>query len=431
LAKDRNTSTPHKRLIAAIAHVISRDGYEAATVTDAIGRADVSRATFYEHFASKEAGFLAALEVVERNVLTAVVREIGARPRRSPVAAAIGALVSFAHEHPEQARLLVNEAMGAGPRALGIRDRAVDEIARVIEDARQHMGTRGAAPALPGETLIGTACRLLGSRLRHGKLEHEALGADLLEWIAAYERPQGELRWPALPARATPRSPSLARAPLHPPPALAPGRPRRSSSATSENHRLRIVFATAEIVCRDGYPAASVAAITRAAGVDSRGFYALFAGKHAAFRDLRELSFQQAMAVTSGAFFTAEDWPRRIWEAASAFAQLLAQNPSLGRACLLESNAGGSETVERLEELVAGCTIFLQEGYRYQPRTERPPSQVTLEAIALAELEIVYRALGGSAAEAASLAGRIAYVCLAPFLGVARTGELIQGMRES
>lgn len=414
--------------------IVSERGYENATVTQLVSRAGVSRASFYEHFVSKEACFLVALEDVERDVLDAVTRGIDAQPRQPPAVAAIAALAQFAHEHPMRAGVLMNATMAAGPLALAARDRGVDAIARLVEDGSRQAGASSRAPALSRAVLIGTAYRLLGSRLRRGNRERDAARADLLDWMAAYEDPAGEACWQSLtvlPAQA--QAPLLARAPLRAPRALSPGRPRRSTPAVAENHRLRIIFATAEITRRDGYPAASVAEITRAAGVDSSVFYKLFSDKHGAFGALREFAFQQAMAVTAGAFFAVEDWPRRIWEAARALTLFLEQNPALTYACVVESDAGGPETVQRFEDLVAGCTIFLQEGYRYQPSASAsPPSGVVLDAIAQAELELIYgQARRGSSSDMAALVGQLAYICLAPFVGAAGAAELIDAMGRS
>jgi AcrR family transcriptional regulator len=51
------------RLLEAMVTVVAEKGYEAATVTDAVRLARVSRGTFYELFSSKEACLLAAYQV--------------------------------------------------------------------------------------------------------------------------------------------------------------------------------------------------------------------------------------------------------------------------------------------------------------------------------------------------------------------------------
>lgn len=428
----RDKSTQRERLLAAIVTVSCEHGYEDTTIARVIGRAGVSRPTFYEHFARKEACFLAALENVQRDVLSAATLSIEDRPPQNAAAAAISALVSFARERPVDALFLTNETMAAGRQALDARDEGVREIARLIENAHRRVSAGTLVPALPGEILIGATYRLLASRLAHGDHELAALQTGLLDWIAGYESPAGERKWRSLTPAATPaRSPLLRRAPLRPPPALGPGRPRRFAAEVSENQRLRIIFATAEIVRRDGYAATSVAEITRAASVDGRVFYQLFAGKQDAFAAVREFMFQHAMAVTAGAFFAAGDWPRRVWEAGAAFTQYLQDNPVLTHACVVESHAGGTETETRLQDLIAGFTIFLQEGYEYQPRRGATTSRVALEAVAQASFEIVYRQVRSSASpDISGLLAHLAHISLTPFVGAAKAGELIEQLTE-
>jgi AcrR family transcriptional regulator len=433
LRTGRDNDVQRKRLIAAIAPIVCERGYEATTVTHLVDRAGVSRSVFYRYFTSKQACFLAALHDAQRDLLERVANGIEVQSCENATVAAITALATFAQDRPMAARMLMRETLAAGPQALDARDHGIDEIARLI-DACLRTRRGSSTSALPTEIVIGTSCRAISSRSQlaeSGRLA--AVRGNLIEWITAYESHANVCSWQALAAAQAPaRSPSLTRAPLRAPPAVPPGRPRHSAAAITENHRLRIVFAAAEVIGRDGYPASTVAAITHAAGVDTRSFYDLFTGKDDAFRVLRELAFQHAMAATAGAFFAVEDWPRRIWEAASAATQFLEQNPTLARACLVECEAGGSETVRRFEDILAGCTIFLEEGYRYRPLSGgSQPSQGVLDAIPQAALEVVYRrARSSSVAVMPGLTGQLAYVCLAPFVG-AHADELIAGMSSS
>jgi AcrR family transcriptional regulator len=51
---------PPERLIEAMVKLSAHGGYHDVTITDLCSHANVSAPTFYEHFASKEACFLAA-----------------------------------------------------------------------------------------------------------------------------------------------------------------------------------------------------------------------------------------------------------------------------------------------------------------------------------------------------------------------------------
>src|SRR4051812_4425661 len=68
------------RLLDAITRVVVRKGYARATVADVVEVAGVSRRTFYEQFADKEACFLAAYEAAGAAVvadIAAAVEQLG------------------------------------------------------------------------------------------------------------------------------------------------------------------------------------------------------------------------------------------------------------------------------------------------------------------------------------------------------------------
>jgi AcrR family transcriptional regulator len=430
LPATRGNDTQRQRLLDAIVEVSCEHGYEGATIARLIDRAGVSRRTFYEHFPNKEACFLLALQAVERKLLDRVGRRIELSPARDSASAAIAALASYAAEHPHRARFLMNEAMAGGPWSQDARDRGVDQIALLVEAAYRRLGTAVVVPALPSGVLVGAGYRLLALSLIGGERAPAELERELLAWAATYELPIGRRRRHATsPAVARAHSTLRGRAPLRAPARLGPGRPRRSAPKVSENQRLRIIFATAETVGRGGYSAATVAEIARAAGVDGRVFYKLFADKRDAFAAVREFAFQSTMAVTAGAFFAGADWPRRVWNAGATFTHYLEQNPALAHACIVESHAGGHEIAHRFQDLVSGFTIFLQEGYEYHRQSPAAPSQLALEAIAQANLEILYREVRrGASADMTGLLGQLTYMSLTPFVGALGAEDLIAEM---
>ena len=420
-------ATQHERLLHAVVEVAAERGYEDATVALLIAHARVSRATFYELFEDREDCFLQALGEIQGTVLAQVREQIANGPAEQAAAAATGALLAFAEAEPAAARVLMNETLAGGPGVLDARDEGLRRVAQLIEDAYRELPGSATIPDLPATILLGATHRLLASRLRRGERGLAVLQDDLLGWLAAHTQPAEDHRWRSTrPLAHVGQSPFVPEAPLRPPPARSPGRPRPSASAISENHRLRIIFATAEAVRVHGYLGASVAEITRLAGVDGRAFYRLFNDKQDAFMAVHELGFQRTMAATAGAFFAAESWPRRIWEAARAFTQCLGQNPSFSHVSLIDSHAGGPETVQRFEDLMAGFTIFLQEGYQYAAGPDgRGPSALALEAVAAANFEVLYRQARSDTAAMVGLLAQLSYMSFTPFVGPASAGELI------
>jgi AcrR family transcriptional regulator len=419
--------TQKERLLAAMVTVASRDGYARASVSAVIAQAGVSRPTFYDYFTDKDDCFLAALADVQQRLLGRVRRAVVEEAPQRASHAAIGAVIGFASSQPTAARFLINEAMAGGPLSLDARDRGIAEIAQVIEAAQEQAPAPAAVPDVAAAMLIGGIFRLLAARLRRGEPGISGLLADLEDWVSSYEQPAGESRWRALRTSAPPpRSPFLAYAPLRAPAPLPPGRPRLSAEEVAENRRQRILFATAAIAEEKGYAATTIADISKRAGVDGRGFYALFADKQDAFMAVHELGVHQVMAATAGAFFSAATWPERTWEAGRALAQFLEENPTIAHVGFVEAYAVGPGAVQRVEDSHVAFTILLQEGYRQEALDNRP-SPLALEAIITTIFEIVYRQVRANGdLEIAGRLGQMTFLCLAPFIGPAAANLFIE-----
>lgn len=418
--------TQRERLLTAVVEEVGERGLEHTTIADVIARAGVSRPTFYAHFSDRQACVLATLRGVQATLLAQIAQEISRQEPQRAAQATIVALLEFAEAQPAAARMLMNEALAGGSEMLDARDEGLDASVALIEAAYRELPEDSLLPDLPGELAIGAVHRVLASRLRRGERGLLSLQDDLLNWIAGFERPIAEHRWAQERSYPPPaRSPFLPEAPLRPPLALPRGRPRRPAGAITENQRLRIIFATAAVIAERSYLMTSVAEIVRAADVDPRVFYSLFSDKQDALMAVHELGFHRTMAITAGAFFASDEWPTRIWEAVRAFTQGLDQNPSFSRLVLIESHCGSPETVQRLEDLMAGFTIFLQEGYQFEAGNGRGPSTLALEAIAAANMELLYRQARKSRAQVAAQLPAIAYNCLAPFVSPSRAEELI------
>jgi AcrR family transcriptional regulator len=404
---------------------VRSEGYTATTTGKVVALAGVPRPSFYEHFAGKEDCFLAALAPVRNDLLGKVASAVNDAAPEGSTGAAVAALVAFASAEPTPARLLLAEPLAGGRRALDAREEMLAQMARMIEGARQLAPASVALPDLPDRVLLGATCRLLASRLASRKANLTGLSDQLLAWLESYSQQAFEHRWRRLqPGPAPARSPFLAPSPLRAPPNV--GSARVCAERLAEQHALSIMFATSEIVRRDGYASATVAEITRCAGVDLRTFYRMFANKQDAFVAATDILFRHLMGVTAAAFAAGSSWPDRVWEAARALTQCVEQNQGLAYVSLVEGPAVSPAAVRRTGGLACAFTIFLQEGYRYEQRRSSP-SPAGLDAIAMAVFELAYEyARGNCAAPLSGLLGHVAFIALAPFLGAAETNAFIR-----
>jgi AcrR family transcriptional regulator len=417
MAQKRPKGMQRERLLQGMVTAANRGGYAGASISAVIAAAGVSRPTFYEYFSDRDDCFQACIRDVQDQLSATIEDALSGQAADAAAAVAIQALVGYASAEPARARFLMAEAMSGGTHALDARDRGIASIATSLERAQGDPPGDARVADLDARILVATAYRMIATRLRRGETVAR-LAVDLLSWIAAYVRPARELRWQKLTALPPPgRSPHVPDVPVHQmQEVLPPGRPRISEQEVSENHRLRILYATARMAKEKGYTATTVADITRLASVDGSAFYRLFADKQDAFVAVHELGFQQVMDVTAKAFFSAESWAERSWEAGRALTQLLQDNPLVAHVGFVEAYAVGPRAVQRIEDSHTAFMFFLQEGLLQRPQANAP-SRAALEAIVAAIFEIVYLQTRGREPQTAGMLAHIAHIWLTPFMG--------------
>jgi AcrR family transcriptional regulator len=124
LSREAVVASQRARLIDAMAEVVADKGYPATTVADVVERAGVSRRTFYEQFADKEACFLAAYDAGLDAVLSRIREAVEVNPAagwRDRARAGVEAFLALLASEPAFARALQVEIMTAGPAALDRR----------------------------------------------------------------------------------------------------------------------------------------------------------------------------------------------------------------------------------------------------------------------------------------------------------------------
>jgi AcrR family transcriptional regulator len=427
------------RAIHAILALAFSEGYTHTTVAQITREAGISRTTFYEYFKDKEDCFLAAHNQLAAALVAEVERALvgsegsqvlAASDGPQALAAALTALVSFAQREPATFHLLTHEAMIAGPRALDARDELMLRIEQSVEAAQSAAQTQDAAevPDIPVKLVLGGAVRLIGMSMRRAGGTPESSLAELPRWLDCYRVPAGKARWLELT-----RVDSVAvarKAPMRPlaPRPLPRGRHRLSDEVVAGVQHERILHATAEVVCAKGYAASTVADIAAAAGISREVFYTHFKDKREAFLKGQQLVFEQMIAASAGAFFTASTaWPQRVWEAIRTTTAWILQQPTLAHFDFIEAYALGPSDAKRVDENVLAFNVFLEEGYRYRPQAAEVPRLIG-EAIAGSILELAaFYIRHDRAHETPGLLPLLTYVILAPYTGAQAANELIDG----
>jgi len=163
-----------ERLIAATMRASAELSYGEFSVQDVIERAGVSRPTFYEHFDNKEDAFLAALDAAgarlrQRLGLATTADATGWRER---LRWALEGLLRFVREEPDAAMILIVDARGSSPAALGKRDDLLERFAECLDtQVRAGLSDPEAPSSISAAGIVGGIESLLYSRLYRGGAE--------------------------------------------------------------------------------------------------------------------------------------------------------------------------------------------------------------------------------------------------------------------
>jgi len=169
LPRGHVTEIQRSRMIAAAIEAVEEVGYARMTVAQVIGRARVSRKTFYDVFLDREDCFLAAFEQSIGQARTLVHEAYaGGSCWRDGVRAGLARMLALMDEEPGIGRLCVVEALGAGERVLEARARVLDELAAVIDRGRLHAHSPRDPSELTAEGVVGAVFAVLHTRLLEG-----------------------------------------------------------------------------------------------------------------------------------------------------------------------------------------------------------------------------------------------------------------------
>jgi AcrR family transcriptional regulator len=166
-----------ERILLAAADTAASVGYAGMTVERITAAAKVSRSTFYELFADRDACFLAVFEHAV-SLARGLASEAYASERdwREGIRSALACVLAAMQRQPALTRVCVIEALAAGEQVLERRALILDELARVIDRGRR-MPDAHEPGALTAESVVGGVFSVLYSRLL--ERDHEPL-TDLL-----------------------------------------------------------------------------------------------------------------------------------------------------------------------------------------------------------------------------------------------------------
>jgi AcrR family transcriptional regulator len=154
------------RMIAAMVEVARERGAGEVTVAHVVARSGVSRRTFYELFADREACFVAAFdEAVQRAAVRVAPPFSAPGPWHERIRGALGGLLEFLEDEPGLGALCVVDALGGGPLVLERRAQVLDMLIEAVDEGRRE-ARRGTHPTrLTAECVVGAVLAVLHARL--------------------------------------------------------------------------------------------------------------------------------------------------------------------------------------------------------------------------------------------------------------------------
>ncbi len=166
LSREQVAAEQRARTLRALAVTVARRGYADTTVADVLREARVSRATFYEQFASKADCFMQAYDEAAGIVLDGIGDALGATDpagaERDPVDRALAAYLDRLADEPAFARVFLLEVYAAGREALARRAATQAVFADLVADLA---GATTVEERFAAEAFVAATSALVTARL--------------------------------------------------------------------------------------------------------------------------------------------------------------------------------------------------------------------------------------------------------------------------
>lgn len=171
LTREEVMASQRGRMLAAMADAVAEKTFSRTTVTDVVKRAGVSRETFYEHFADKEACFLAAFEGATAGVISAISEEFAhteleeGGSRADAFRRALTVYLETLASEPAVAQTFLVEVFAAGLEA---RERRAAVLQRFTDTVAGMLGARTDDERFACEALVGAVSSMVTQRVSVG-----------------------------------------------------------------------------------------------------------------------------------------------------------------------------------------------------------------------------------------------------------------------
>ncbi|MGN6373598.1 MAG: TetR/AcrR family transcriptional regulator [Solirubrobacteraceae bacterium] len=420
-----------RRMIDAMVGLVAEQGYAATTVAHVIERAGVSRKTFYEHFPERKNLLLAAFDDASPVALEqarAASERTGGSTRQ--LESMMRRLCRSARESPGSVALCTTEVAAANPSGILRHDELMEEYGELIDVCLRDDGQPALTDTL-ARALAGGTHRTIDAHLRTGRAHQlPDLAPQLARWARSHHPVPPTLAESAQPAEPWPWMSSSdgllgGRAPgtlTLAPDGYQPHVGKRSSGFVQHANRERILDAVAQLISEHGYTDLTASAIAERADLPERAFLAHFKSKDEAFAATLELGHVKGQAIVQRARSGISAWRTGVRAGVHALVEFLASEPYFTRLAFVDAPLAGPAMAHRTQEHLSAYARLLFDG---APQRRRPPL-IAPEAAMHAIVELgFHHAARHTVGELRSISNEIAYLALAPFVGVTEAAEAV------
>jgi AcrR family transcriptional regulator len=399
-----------ERLFAATVAVVATKGYEAMSVGDLVGLSGVSRRTFYEHFADKQACFVATVETILNGAVAVGSQGFaGEGPWEKRGLSALRRFMDLIAAQPAAARMCIVDAHAAGPAAMAQLETALERLATLAAGGPDGKPKRRGTPPELTRAVIGGLHQVVYRHLHDGReAELPGRAEEIWRWVASHRPPPRPLR---ARSRRVGGDDGVSAPPF---------------AAHIRGERILRGFAAA--VAEKGYAAATIADIAAQARISQATFYAHFSGKEDALFAALDSSGAQMVGATLPAVRRSGSWAEGMRTAIASMFAFLAAEPAFARLRAVEAYAAGPVAVEHRDRAAAEAIAV---ALALDPDAPTP-APLEIEATIGALNRILYERVAREGPQALPGAVPLAvYVALTPALGAERACAIALGAQRT
>lgn len=158
-----------ERLIAAIIAAVAENGYGETTIAAIVKAAELSRKTFYEHFANKEACFEAAYEASFEYLRAGIEAVEAEKDWGHTVRARLEALLGALAAEPDLASFFLIAPSSVGDEVAERHHEAMRLLVAALTEGAPKAKGKGASPETQEQALAGGISRLVVRKLGEGE----------------------------------------------------------------------------------------------------------------------------------------------------------------------------------------------------------------------------------------------------------------------